>query len=567
MNTKSRTYSETFRLKIIFFSFFIGFSLLFVRLVYVQILSSWYLSQIAEKQYNVKLTLPPKRGKIYDRNGVDLASSINVSSVYAEPKTIKDKRRTAYELSTILNLPQSVVSGKINNEKSFVWIKRFVLEDQAQKIRGMRNPSIGLLKEPKRFYPSSTLASHVIGFVDIDGNGLEGLELAFNDYMIGISGRQSIQRDAKRRLIPSLEYEFEPPMDGHSLVLTIDQVIQYIAEKELDLAVKQSRAQGGSIIVMNPYTGEIYAFANRPTFNLNTFYSASTDQRRNRAITDCYEPGSTFKIVTASAALNEGVVLASDKFFCENGEYKFGKRILHDHKPHGVLTVKEIIKYSSNIGVCKIAQKLGERKLDKYIKDFGFGRKTGVDMPGEVEGLVRPVSGWSRVSITSIPMGQGIAVTPMQMVCAYAAIGNGGNLVKPYVVDRIIDKKGQLIKSFGGSSSRGNVLSEKTTLIMKDFLSSVVEEGTGQEAKIDGIKVGGKTGTAQKLEPNGTYSTTKYIGSFFGFAPLDKPEVVIGVIIDEPRTSHFGGVVAAPVFQKVAKDTLRYLRLVNSRKG
>ena len=557
---RKRVKEERCRFSVIFFCFLGAFVVVSLRLGYVQIFRNHFLTDLAERQYNVELQLPPKRGTIYDCKMVELASSVNVFSSYAQSKLITNKHSLAQQLSHILGRCQESMLGKLKKNKSFVWLKRHMSEEQTQAIRQLAHPHIHLLKESKRFYPSAILASHLIGFVNIDGRGLEGLELLYDEYMKGRAGRQFIQRDAKRRLLPSLEYKFEPTVDGHSLVLTIDQVIQYIAERELEQVCEKTKANSGVIIVMDPMTGRILAFANRPTYNSNTFFSSTQTQRKNRGITDCYEPGSTFKAITAAACLNEGIVTAAQKFFCENGEYRFRGRILHDHRGHGWLTFREVIEVSSNIGVCKATQRIGEKKFMEYIKAFGFGKKTGVDLPGEVAGIVRPLSSWSKIAITTIPMGQGIAVTPLQMACAFSVIANGGYLMKPYVVDRIINTQWELIKKCKPQKVR-QVISEDTARTVREFLVNVVENGTGKRARIKGMKVGGKTGTAQKLEADGTYSHSKYIASFFGFVPEEKPALVIGVIVDEPKGMYYGGVVAAPVFQKVAEDTLKYLNL------
>jgi len=530
-----------------------------LRLFYVQIIQSPHLLTIADRQYNVELKLPPKRGAVYDVRMVELASSVNVYSAFAESRRIKNKYKLAKKISKILSLPHEKVYKKLKKHKLFVWLKRQITENESNQIKALNNRYVQMVKEPKRFYPSGMLASHVIGFVNIDGKGLEGLELLYNDYLQGVSGRQSIQRDAKRRLIPSLEYNFESALDGHSIVLTIDQVIQYICERELEEVVRKSNAKAGTIVVMEPQTGKILAMANRPNYNINSFSISTYAQRKNRAITDCYEPGSTFKAITAAACLNDGLVKPSEKFYCENGEYKFYGRILHDHKPHGRLSFKEIIQVSSNIGVCKAAQKIGKKRLINYIKAFGFGTKTKVDMPGEVSGILRPLSSWSKIAISSIPMGQGIAVTPLQMMCAFSTIANGGQLVRPYVVDRIVNDKWELIKKFKPQIVR-RVISEDTSTLMREFLENVVNKGTGRRAQIKGLKVAGKTGTAQKLEENRTYSHSKFVASFYGFVPTNNPKLVIGVIVDEPKPVYYGGVIAAPVFKRVAEDSLKYLK-------
>jgi cell division protein FtsI/penicillin-binding protein 2 len=341
-------------------------------------------------------------------------------------------------------------------------------------------------------------------------------------------------------------------------VLTIDDVIQHIAERELDWAVEKFHPIGACIIVMDPRKGDILAMSSRPTFNLNSFQNVNAEKKRNRSVTDMYEPGSIFKIVTASAALEEKAVGLDDRFYCENGAWKHaGGKILHDHKPHGWLTFRQVIEKSSNIGTVKVAMKVGQDDLYAYIKKFGFGDLTNIDLPGEVPGIIRPPSRWSGTSIYAIPMGQEISVTPVQMACAMSVIANGGKLMKPRIIQSIQDKHSETIKEFPVTIVR-QVLSEKTAATMRDILSGVVEDGTGQLARVEGYEVGGKTGTSQKIE-NGTYSHSKFIASFVGFAPVNNPKVVVVVMLDQPHPLYYGGVVAAPVFSRVVRDTLRYM--------
>jgi cell division protein FtsI (penicillin-binding protein 3) len=349
------------------------------------------------------------------------------------------------------------------------------------------------------------------------------------------------------------------PVDGLDLVLTIDEVIQYIAERELDKAFKKYNAKAASIVVMDPHTGRILAIANRPTYDLNRRTGVSKDAMRNRAICDLFEPGSVFKIVTAAAALEEKKVTESDVFFCENGAYRVGGRILHDHRPHGNLTFRQVIEESSNIGTVKIAQLLGPDALYRYIRAFGFGSKLGIDLSGEISGMISAPRSWSKTSITSIPMGQEVGVTALQLASAISVIANGGQLMKPYIVDSVRDNQGRIIKQNKPALLR-KVISVDTAMRIKKILTGVVEEGTGRMGKVAGFSAAGKTGTAQKLEPNGTYSHSKFIASFIGFAPAEDPILAIVVTVDEPHPYYFGGVVAAPVFQKVAGDAIRYIK-------
>ena len=350
------------------------------------------------------------------------------------------------------------------------------------------------------------------------------------------------------------------PIDGLDLVLTIDEVIQYIAERELDKVFNNFHAKGASIVVMDPHTGRILAMANRPTYDLNDYSLVSKDVIRNRAICDLFEPGSVFKIVTASAALEERKVTEEDVFFCENGAYQIGGRTLHDHTAHGNLTFKQVIEESSNIGTVKVAGLLGPDKLYQYVRAFGFGSKLGIDLSGEISGVIRPMRLWSKTSITSIPMGQEVGVTTLQLASAISVIANGGQLMKPYIVDSVRDNQGRLIKQNKPVLLR-KVISVDTAMRIKKILTGVIEEGTGRLGKVLGFSAAGKTGTAQKIEPDGSYSHSKFVASFIGFSPAEDPLVAIVVTVDEPRPNYFGGVVAAPVFQKVAGDVIRYLKV------
>jgi cell division protein FtsI (penicillin-binding protein 3) len=355
------------------------------------------------------------------------------------------------------------------------------------------------------------------------------------------------------------------PKDGYELVLTIDEVVQYIAERELDKAYKASHAKGASIIVMDPHTGAILAMANRPTFDLNNYTQADKDEVRNRSVCDLFEPGSVFKIVTASAALEEKRVSEEDKFFCENGSYRVASHVLHDHQKHGWLTFREVIGQSSNIGTTKVAQMLGSEVIYRYMKLFGFGEKTGINLPGEIQGMVKAPRYWSKISIAAIPIGQEVGVTSLQLVNAISAIANGGQLMKPYIVRQIRDRRGESIKEFAPALIQ-KVITLETASRVTQILKGVIEEGTGKMAKIEGISAAGKTGTAQKLEPNGSYSHNKFVASFIGFAPVEDPVVAIAVTLDEPHPYYFGGVVAAPVFKNVASDAIKYLLTKRSLK-
>lgn len=489
-----------------------------------------------------------------------LAVSLNLESVFANARDISDKKAAAKKLAAAMGLSEQYVYARLNRDKGFIWLKRKLSPAEAAKVKRLKIKGIEFIKESKRVYPNNYLASQVVGYAGTDNRGLEGLELRYDEYLKGSPGYRATLRDARRREIASFEYEYYPAVDGLELVLTIDDIIQNIAERELDWAVKKFHPIGACIIVMDPKTGDILAMSSRPTYDLNSFQRAGVENRRNRAVTDTYEPGSIFKIITASAALEEKKVGLNDKFYCENGAWSHGGgKVLHDHTPHGWLTFRQVIEKSSNIGTVKVAMKLGGNSFYNYIKKFGFGDLTDIDMPGEVPGFIRPPSKWSGTSIYAIPMGQEVTVSSIQMARAMSVIANGGKLIRPRVIQAVQDKYGEIIKEFQPETVR-EVLSEETAATMRDILGGVVADGTGKLAQVEGYDVGGKTGTSQKIE-NGAYSHSKFIGSFVGFAPVKDPKIVVVVMLDQPHPLYYGGVVAAPVFSRVAKDTLRYLEI------
>ena len=543
-----------------FLCFFIILTLSIARLFFIQFFRSNYLKGIAKKQHDLLIELEPHRGTIYDSNLRPQAVNVSVDSLYASPDNIvdKDKEAVIRQLASVLELDQAYLRGRICRDKGFIWIARKIDPQQTQKIRRLKIQGVDFIKESKRCYPNGYLSSHVIGFSGLDNIGLEGAELSYNKYLKGEAGWELFLRDARQKKLDFRE-KMLLPKDGYDIVLTIDEAVQYIAERQLDKAYWDYHAKAAIIVVMDPYTGAILAMANRPTYDLNDYSNATKDTTRNRAICDIFEPGSVFKIVTASAAVEEKKVSEEDKFFCENGAYKVGPHILHDHRPHGLLTFREVIEQSSNIGTTKVAQILGNDIIYRYVKLFGFGVKTGIGLPGEVSGMIKEPRAWSKISIAAIPIGQEVGVTAMQLAAAISVIANGGQLVKPYIVREIRDKYGETVKKFSPLVVR-RAISGDTASRVRKILTGAVENGTGKLARLSGFSAAGKTGTAQKLEPDGTYSHNKFMASFIGFAPAENPVVAIVVILDEPRPYYFGGVVAAPVFKNVATETLRYLK-------
>jgi len=546
------------RFNLVFLVCLFGLVIFAVKLVFIQVFNASYLAKLAEKQHNYFIELEPRRGGIYDRKLRPLALNVAAYSLYAKPKAMTEqaKKKAIRELGSLLNLQTDFLQKRLSKEKYFVWIERKLTSITAEQIKAMKIDGLDFIKESRRYYPNQSLGAHLIGFAGMDNRGLDGLELMYDHYLKGEFGWTQIIRDARNREL-LIERGFIPPKNGFDFVLTIDETIQFIAERALEEGFIQHHAIGASLIIMNPKTGEILALVNRPTYDLSRFSEVNQDNRRNRAVTDMYEPGSVFKIVTAAAALEEGKVTESDKFFCEYGEYKVGGHILHDHTKHGTLTFREVIEQSSNIGTTKIAQLLGAKTIYKYAKLFRFGMPTGINLIGEVKGVMKDTSQWSKTSIAAIPIGHEVTVTAIQLVCAISAIANDGLYMQPFVVKYIQDQEGELIKEFKPQPV-AQVISAQTARRLKEILAGVVETGTGKLAQIPDVRAAGKTGTAQKIL-GGQYSHNKFFASFIGFAPVEDPKIAMVVIFDEPHPSYYGGTVAAPVFKRVAEDVLKYL--------
>ena len=540
------------------------FALIAYQLLQLTIFRRAALLELADRQHVLRIEVPPYRGQILDRNGKELATNLNVPSIYAVPRLMGRSEVPALtqKLSKTLNLEASFVRGRLERDKAFVWLKRRADFEEAEKVRKMELPSLGIVDEPRRFYPQGDLLAHVLGITDVDSRGMEGVELMFNQKLRGRSGHRDTKRDALGREIRAYEAESVPAINGSRVYLTVDQYVQYLTERALDKAYLQWKAQAGWAIVMHARTGEILAMATRPTFDPNQYGSSKVDHRRNRAVTDMYEPGSVFKIVAASAVLNEGKITPADEIFCENGKYRYGSKVLHDVHPYGKLSMEDVIVKSSNIGTVKLASLLSPDVFYRYVRAFGIAELTGIDLPGEAPGFIRPPSQWSKTSPYNIPMGQEVMVTALQMTTAMGVLANGGHLIKPYIVSRVVDPAGVVLKKNKPVLKR-QVLSPETVQTMQRILTRVVDEGTGTNAKIGGIPVAGKTGTAQKVLPNGRgYSHSNFISSFIGFAPADDPMLVMTVVLDDPRGRYYGGTVAAPVFKEVIEAALIYLGYV-----
>jgi cell division protein FtsI (penicillin-binding protein 3) len=550
-----------FRMGIILTMFLVLFIALISRAFQLQVLSGKKLKTLAQRQHTTVLQLPPERGVIYDRNGEKLAVSIMANSVCADPSKIADPVRAAGQVAEILNLDSHGLFKKISTPKSFCWLARKISPEQAVSVENADIEGIFLVKEPKRFYPNGELAAHLLGFVGMDASGLEGLESKYDESLKGKPEKLAWARDAKgKKLFLRVEKNEIKKDESVNLVLTIDNRIQYLVETHLKDAVLSKGAKGGLAIVMDPKTGEILAMANEMGFNPNNVDGLTPEKWRNRAITDFFDPGSTFKPFLVAGALEEKIIKESDKFFCENGNYKVANRVIHEanKKRHGVLAVPDILKYSSNIGAAKIAQKMGKEKFHDYIERFGFGAKTGIDLPGESSGLVRPVKNWVPVDTAMIGFGQGVSVTAIQLIAAVSAIANNGFLMKPYVVRGFADKNNRLIKLYTPTVVR-KVISPDVAKRLTNMLTEVVgaPDGTGKNARIVNVAVAGKTGTSQKFDfTRGVYSSEKVRTSFMGFFPADNPQVAILVILDEPQRDKWGGVAAAPVFKNIGEQIL-----------
>lgn len=549
-----------FRVVLISLFFVFIFIVIFIRAFQLQVLDRSKLKAKADNQHLKTTDIIPIRGTLYDRGMRELAVSMEVDSVYARPGRIDNVKKTAGLLAAALSMDKREIEAKFTSGKSFVWIKRQMDFTEAERVKGLNIRGIGFIKEGKRFYPTPHIASHLIGFVGLDSKGLEGIELAYDEYMAGTSARFIGERDALGNEILFGNSDKEA-YRGKNLVLTIDKTIQYIAEKELLKVVSSTNAKGGMVIAMVPKTGEILAMANAPQFNPDIFFEYNNPNIwRNKAITDTFEPGSTFKAFLLAAIFEEGTAKSDDLFFCEDGNYVVADRTFHDVKKFGWLSLAQIIKYSSNIGAAKAGERLGKERMHRYIKDFGFGARTGIGLPGEAFGSVPPVKQWSKVSLGNISFGQGLSITGIQLLSAFSAIANKGYLMRPYVVKKIINEKGDVIEEFRPSVAR-RVISEETANKVTGILKTVTEkDGTGAKAAIAGFEVAGKTGTAQKPDlSQGGYAANKYVSSFVGFVPADNPELAILIAVDEPTVGFYGGQIAAPVFKEIAAQSLSYL--------
>jgi len=536
---------------------FIGFWMLIVvaRLVHLQFSQHEMLADRAKQQQQNALETNAPRGELLDRQGKQLARSVNTVSLFLDPEGLDaaSLECTASELSRNLgfNYPDLLKDFRDAQAKNkrFVWIARRLEAEQAEKVTSLGLPGLHYELEPKRYYPNGQLAAHVLGYVGLDGKGLGGVEQFYNSKISGEDGRLFLERDAKGDAYESYEIASKP---GQTVVLTIDQTIQHYAEQALSGAIQRSRAKSGTVIVLDPKSGEILALANAPTFDPNNVAATKAETRSNWALQNIYEPGSTFKVVAFSAALEKNLVKPEDRIDCQMGAITVAGRVVHDHHPFGSLTIAEALEKSSNVAAIKLGLRVGDATMYDYIRRFGFGSKTGIELPGETVGIVRKVERWQPSSIGSIAIGQEVGVTPVQMVAAFGALANNGVRIAPHLIREVRNAEGAVV--YRAQPEQRRVVSQQTATALRGMLEGVTLTGTAKKAQLDGYSAAGKTGTAQKIDPRTkAYSSTKFVGSFVGFAPLSDPRVVIIVVIDEPAGAYHGGDVAAPVFREVAE--------------
>ena len=539
-----------------------------VKLFYLQAIADNVLSERASDQYQKSMQCQGKRGAIFDANYRELAISTGVVEVGMHPKDVKSKdedqtpakKELAREVANVLNLDANLMYKKFSTDKNFVWLDRKVTPLRAATLRSLRLTGFEYDSSYLRVYPHKLLAAQLIGFVGVDGYGLDGLEQHFDNELQGDLRQWTILKDRMGRIFDRHEVCM-PGYEGNNLILTIDSTIQYIAETALQKSVEENNAKSGLAIVMSPETGAVKAIAHYPTFNPNSFNRFPKETWRNRSVTDTFEPGSVLKVFLIAAALETGLCDPETIINCENGAYRIGRSTIHDTHEYEFLTVHDVLKFSSNIGAVKIAEMIGPQTLYDSLRNFGFGEKTGINCPGEVRGLLRHYEGWKKIDNATISFGQGITVTPIQLITAISAVANHGVLMTPYVVKAVTGETGNIIKSYNPVEKRKVIMPETARALMRMMNAVTDPDGTGGQAVPVGYSVCGKTGTAQKINANGTYRNCEYNGVFVGFAPAQSPELAVLVVIDEPQKHHYGGVVAAPVFREIVHETFNYLNI------
>jgi len=531
-----------------------------IRLVHLQVLGREFFEQQGARQSERTLNLDPRRGPILDRTGRPLAVSVDAESLYAVPQDVVDAQATTQALARALSLDaagrREVLAKLQQHSKAFVWVQRKVDPGKARHVRELQLEGIGFLTEHRRYYPQRELAAHVLGWVNLDNEGMSGVEHALEKDIRGKAAKVVVHTDARRRPVAQTE---RPSTDGAAVTLTIDESVQHIAERELERSMAETQAQAGMVVVVEPFSGEVLAMAGRPAFNPNRYNAYASSRWRNRAVSDAFEPGSIFKIVTAAAGIQENVVAPGEMIDCGNGRIEIAGTVINDHAVFDRLSFTETVARSSDIGMIRVAQRLGRENFARYVRDFGFGVPSGIELPGESAGLVRPTTRWSALSLPSLSFGQEIGVTALQITMAAAAVANGGYLMKPLVVKRVEDDEGRSIRETKPVVVR-RVLEPETVDTLTTILREVVSAGTGQRAAVPGYVVAGKTGTAQKVDATGRYSMVDHVASFVGWAPAARPALVVLASLDTPRgPNNQGGDVAAPLFARVAEGALRVL--------
>jgi len=529
------------------------------RLVYLQVFSYGKFVKQAGHQQQRAIPLTAKRGVIYDRDGHELAMSVMVDSAFAVPTEVKDLPTAVALITRITGEDYNVVLADCRAHKTFCWVARKADDETIERINSLHLQGIHFQKEPKRFYPARDLAAQVLGSVGMEDSGQSGIEHEYDEQLSGRPGKMFISVDARKQWFSDVETQ---PTPGENIVLTIDKNIQYIAEKELEQAIYDTQSIAGTVIVENPHTGEVLALANRPTFNPNIRKQVTPSALTNRAVSYVYEPGSAFKVVTISAALEEKLTNPDEVVDCQMGAIVYNGMRIRDSKPHGALPVWGVLAESSNVGTIKIALRLGEDRYYKYIRAFGLGQQTGIELPGETRGITKPPSRWSKVSIAAISIGQEVGVSPIQLAAVISTLANDGIYVAPRIVAGTVPPQGGVQTVAFHPAEGRRVVSSYTAAEMRSMMQKVILEGTARRAFLDGYTAGGKTGTGQKIDPaTGAYSKTKYNATFAGFAPLNNPQIVVAVILDSPIGLHQGGQVSAPVFRRITQQVLEYLHV------
>jgi cell division protein FtsI (penicillin-binding protein 3) len=526
------------------------------RAFQLQVNQQQRLKGMAQDQYVRQVEIPARRGDIFDRRGVPLAQSVDVDSVWIDPTLLTDEKAASKQLAKALDLDQLELYARLSKARRFAWVKRQVTPTELARVNALAIPGIGITKEPRRFYPQRELGAHVIGLVGTDGH-------AFEDELSGDVSTRAGFRDARGRKVLTHSVEDPSARQGAAVTLTLDRHLQYLAEKALGKAVEEAKAPAGTSVVLDPKTGEILALANYPRFNPNSPADAQKNALRNRAATDAFEPGSTFKAFVAAAAIEEKLVNETSKFDCEKGAWRIGKHVINDSHPHETLDVQHILQVSSNIGAAKIAQMLGRDRLTDYYARFGFGERAGLGLPGEGKGVVPYPR--AEVALATESFGQGLTATAVQLAAAYGAIANGGVLMKPYLVQKVVDPDGVTLIDNRPTEVRRVVSAQAARRVIAMLETVVEKEGTAPKARMDEYRVAGKTGTAQKVDPVARGYSDKRIGSFIGVVPAEDPRLVILVVIDEPKTDVYGGQCAAPAFKEIALAAMPYLSVKASR--